>query len=317
MGIFDHVAPSERAADLALVVRRIRKRTGLEVVPMLVVEGRTDEPAFGALCRLGDAQVFSAGTRALVEQLLLHLEGEPIPGSDCVFLVDCDGRGKTAHLANRAQLVVTQTCDLESDLVRTGIAVRVASRYVSLEVAHALVARARFGGLRLSIVRRAAHRAGVSMKRGGKQLGLLELGESRLGTWSQVSPTDRQVVEAVAELLGWSAAASEQVHAEVAAVNRDCDASALGKDVLDELFRLLRESGTGDVCGWDAEHFRKVVRTSLEDGDMQHWVVGQRIARWADERGHRLLASVADGTSEVQTAEDEAAAGNSADVNLG
>lgn len=295
MGIFDHVAPSERAADLALVVRRIRKRTDLEVVPMLVVEGRTDEPSFGALCSLGDAQVFSAGSRALVEQLLVHLEGDPIPGCDCVYLVDCDGRGKAAHLANRTELVVTQTCDLEADLVRVGIALRVASRYVgSAHEAHDLVGRAKLGGLRVSVVRRAAHHVGVSMKLAGKQLGLLDLGEARLASWEKVAPSDRQVIDAVGELLGWSATTVEQVDTQMTSVDRECDASALGKDVLDELFRLLRKHGTGDVCGWNAEHFRKVVRTSLKPADMTSWIVGQRIARWADEHGHRLLAGADD-----------------------
>src|SRR4051812_19367413 len=111
--LFDHIGPSIVAADLELVVRRLRKETGLELIPMVVVEGPSDETLIGPLCVAGSKQVFAAGTRTLVEQLLIYLRGEPVPGCDCVFVTDCDGRGKAIALKQEPTLVVTENCDVE------------------------------------------------------------------------------------------------------------------------------------------------------------------------------------------------------------
>jgi hypothetical protein len=294
VGLFDHVVPSERASDLALLVKRIRRRTGLDVVPILVVEGRTDEPAFGSLCALGDQQVFSAGTRGLVEQLLAHLDNEPIAGCECVYLIDCDGRGKTVHLRDRDDLVVTDTCDLEADLVKIGVAERVAARFVDEGKAPAIVADAVATALPLSIVRRAAHRAHVSMKRGGLQMPLWEMPEALLDLWEQHPPTEEEVVAAVGDNLHWGSTTRSRVTAELSAIDRDPNGTALGKDILDALFRRLARDGDGEVRGWTRDHFHAVVRRELAAHDLPGWVVAQRIARWSERCGHQLMADPAE-----------------------
>lgn len=77
MSLLSQTTPSDRAGELLLIVRRIRKRTGLSVVPMLIVEGAADELLFEELCAYGQHQVFAAGNRSLVEQLLRHLQQNP------------------------------------------------------------------------------------------------------------------------------------------------------------------------------------------------------------------------------------------------
>jgi hypothetical protein len=290
VGLFDHVLPSERASDLALLVRRIRKRTGLDVVPMVVVEGRTDEPPLSALCRLGEAQVFSAGTRTLVEQLLVHLENQPIAGCDCVYLVDCDGVGKTAQLSGREQLVVTETCDLEADLVKIGVALRVVTPFVADgNQADALISSATRTALSLSIIRRAASRARISMKRDGRQLRLCDLPEAVLASWEESTPHDADVIAAVALEMVWDTATTHAVTAELGNIARNANASALGKDILDALFRAVQRAGHGNVRGWSRDYFHQTIRRALGPEDVAGWVVGERITRWADTGGHDLL----------------------------
>ena len=291
MGLFDNVMPSERASDLALVVRRLQRRSGLEVIPVLVVEGRTDEPALGPLLHLGDAQVFSAGTRGLVEQLLVLSDSEPVDGCDCVYLVDCDGRGKSSHLRDRDSLVVTETCDLESDLVKLGVATRVASRYVEYHVAQEMVQQAIAIAVPFSRVRRAAYRAGVSMKRSGTQIPLLDLPGSVLLDWETSAPNDAEIVAAVADIAEWDATTQASVGAEIASVSHDPERIALGKDILDALFRLLARDGGGEVRGWSRDHFRSVVRRELAPSDVAGWVVGRRLLCWSGSRGHQLMVT--------------------------
>jgi hypothetical protein len=289
VGLFDHVLPSERASDLALLVKRIREQTGLDVIPILVVEGRTDEPAFGPLCALGDDQVFSAGSRSLVEQLLVHLKNDPIDRCDCVYLVDCDGRGKAAHLSDRMDLVVTETCDLEADLVRLGVAERVTSRFVDTDSAAAMVAAALAAAMPMSVVRRAAHQARVSMKRDGLQLALAEMPEAVLAAWDNQLPGTDDVIAAVGDVLGWTTDDRNRVRAALSGVSTDAGRSALGKDILDALFRQLARDGRGDVRGWSRDHFHAVVRRELGTRDLPGWVVAERIARWSTQNGHQLM----------------------------
>jgi hypothetical protein len=290
MGLFDHVVPSERAADLELVVRRLRKRTELTVIPMLVVEGRTDEPAFGSFFPLGDDQVFSAGTRGLVEQLVLHIDTHPIPNCDCVYLIDCDARGKTPHLADRSDLVVTEACDVEADLVSIGVAARVVRPFLgSDQRARDIVTKATEFALPMSVVRRAAHRAGVSMKRHGLQIRLHDLPQQFQAAEERVVPSEDAALRAVQAFLGWDAATADSVRALLADVPRDFRRSTLGKDALDSLFHLVRERGAGDVRGWSRDHFHQRVRRELAGEDAAQWEVGRRVRDWAQGRGHELL----------------------------
>jgi hypothetical protein len=291
MGLFDHLPPSERAAELSLRVKRLRRRTKLDVVAMVVVEGTTDEPCLGGICVHGSDQVFSAGSRNLVEQLLIILEKEPIPGCACVYLVDCDGRGKTVHLRDRDALVVTANCDLEADLVELGIAERVITPFVtSTNAARDMVQRAIALAIPVSIVRRAANAQSVSMKRCGRQLALADLPASVLESWEHYVPDDAAAVTAVADQLGWDAATRARVSAAMGIVVRSFHGCALGKDVLDALFRLVHREGLGDVRGWSRDHFHQKVRAALRPEDTNEWGVARRMVAWSESCAHELLA---------------------------
>jgi hypothetical protein len=294
VGLFDHIAPSERAADLRLTVNRLRRHTGLAVVPMLVVEGPADEAVFGGVCCHGERQIFPAGNRDLVEQLLRHLKREPVKGCECVFLIDCDGKGKTLNLARVGDLVVTETCDMEADLVRLGIAERVARRYLdSDEHAREVLTRSCSLAMSVSVIRRAAEVAGISMKKKNRQMRLSDLPEDLLDAWERQRPSDHAVVEAVGHRLGWAPAQGESVKQALGGIRRDFDRTCLGKDALDALFRLLQREGRGDVRGWSREYFHKAVRDAILVGDIERWEVGRRIQDWEHRTGHSLLAPTA------------------------
>lgn len=290
MGLFDYVAPSDRVAELGLIVRRIRKHTGLAVVPMLVVEGRMDEPALGALCKLGNDGVFSAGTRSLVEQMLVLETNQPMSDCVCAYLIDCDGRGKTDHLADRRQLVVTETCDLESDLVEIGVASRVVTPFLpSAASADALVERAKEVALPLSAVRRAAHLGAVSMKRDGRQLRLAELHDDVAGAWCNTTPSDDDVISVIADLLGWSCESTAAVRQRLGRIDRTPSACLMGKDVIDALFLLVRDAGHGDVRGWTSDYFHSAVLRAVQPDDSTDWIVAERLRAWASGCGQDLL----------------------------
>lgn len=286
MSLFDHVPPSERAADLGLVVRRLLKRAERSSIPILVVEGRTDEPPLGVICEFGEAQVFSAGTRGLVEQLLVYLDGHPVHGCDCVFVVDCDANGKTSHLAARDDLVVTEACDLEADLVSLGVAERLAERHC--EHANELVALAIATAMPVSRVRRAAHRVSVSMKQGHMQMPLAALDDATLTRWETAPPSDSEMVAAIGAVLGWSTEIQAHVLSELPNVGTTMQGTVLGKDVLDALHRLILDRGSGDAKGWTRQFFHKTVRAELRHEDFEQWEVGRRLARWAAAKGHRF-----------------------------
>jgi hypothetical protein len=290
VGLFDHLPPSERAAELSLRVKRLRRRVQLSLVPMLVVEGNTDEPCLGGICSFGSDQVFSAGTRSLVEQLLTILENDPIPGCDCVYLVDCDGRGKTVHLQNRDALIVTVNCDLEADLVQLGVAERVVRPFLTPDAAApAMVQRAVGVAMPMSVVRRAAHSESVSMKRCGRQLALIDLPSSALDAWEQAAPSDGDAVRVVADHLGWESATRVKVQGAMRTVNRTFRDCVLGKDVLDALFLLVQREGSGEVRGWSRDHFHQRVRGALTPDDIGNWEVARRLRAWSQGVGHELL----------------------------
>lgn len=291
MSLFDHVTPSERIADLVLISRRLRKDTGLESVPFLIVEGRTDEPAWGSLCVLGDRQVFSAGTRALVEQMALLAAVNPPDGCQCAYLVDCDASGKTVHLKHRKDLVVTETCDLEMDFVRLGVARRVVEDFFASEAdAEVAVDTAETVALSLSVIRRAAHRARVSMKRDGRQFRLHEISTEIQTKWASDPPTDEDVIAVVVSHLNWSPDDVLAVRAALGAVDRTPEHCVMGKDVLDALFGIARRSGAGEIRGWSVDFFHRRVLGALKTADVTSWVVATRLRAWASETGCELLA---------------------------
>lgn len=290
MSIFDHVTPSERIADLELNVRRVRKETGLDVVPILIVEGGTDEGAFEGLSHLGNRQIFAAGTRGLVEQMLMGLRGRTTPDFHCVYLVDCDGIGKADYLKEETDLIVTETCDLEADLVRLGVAERVMAPYCE-DVASAtgLVDRACTYAMPLSSVRRAAHKASISMKRDGQQLRLAQIDSLLLSSWDTEPPSPESVSETVAELLGWSAEDLGRVQAELDEIPREFSETCMGKDVLDALHRLAVSDCVGDIRGWSVSHFHSQVTRALSNEDLLAWEVGRRLRAWEAATNQKII----------------------------
>ena len=290
MSLADQLTPSNLAEELGLHVRRMRGITALEVVPILVVEGEGDDHAMGPVCTYGSGQVFIAGSRTLVEQLLSHLKANPVAGCECVFLVDCDGQGKTERLAAESALVVTRNCDIEADMVGLGVARRVAARFLpDRATAEQLVANACAAAMPLSTIRRAAHAAGVSMKVGGwRQLRIDDLADETLFSGVPVAPI--AIVPTLAALLGWGAAEREAVEAGLDSVSAEFSVTCMGKDALDVLYTRLREVGTGDVRGWSRDHFHREVFAALERGDLDDWEVGRRLAAWQQAQGCAILA---------------------------
>jgi len=259
---------------------------------VLVVEGASDEEVLGELCVHGTQQVFAAGNRELVEQLMRHIRSEPIDGCDCLYLIDCDSYGKTPDLCEAADLVVSETCDLESDLVRLGAAERLAKRFASSDSdARGLVNRACALSLPLSIVRRAAFRCSVSMRRRGHQFRMADFSDLQLSTWDEATPTEGEVLESVASELGWPAPTQEQVENALPQIPRDFDRTTLGKDAIDALFWLLKREGKGEVRGWNLAFFYKAVAGELRLDDLDRWEVGRRFKAWESASGHTLMKS--------------------------
>jgi hypothetical protein len=258
---------------------------------MLVVEGAADEELLGGLCKHGAQQVFAAGNRELVEQLLRHIRANPVDGCDCLYLIDCDGYGKTADLREEASLVVSQTCDMEADLIHLGAALRLTSRFTSSEAeAEGLVERACAVALPLSIVRRAAFRCSISMRRGKGQLRLADFPDLQLLSWDENAPSPMEVLDSVASELGWSSDQRAAVAENLTDVPDDFRRTCMGKDALDALFRILRQEGAGEVKGWSLGHFYKTVARELNLEDLEQWEVGRRLKAWEAAVGRKLVA---------------------------
>lgn len=257
---------------------------------MLVVEGAADELLFEDLCAHGQQQVFAAGNRDLVEQLHRHLEQNPIEGCDCLYLVDCDGYGKTADLKSAKNLLVTETCDMEADLVHLGAARRLAKRFVGSDAgADDIVTRASALALPLSMVRRAAFKASVSMRKEQHQLRLADFSDLHLAAWEESTPTPDQALASVASELEWSKEQEEQVKARQDEISDDFGRVCLGKDVLDAVFRLLKREGSGDVRGWSLSYFYKALAKEIRPDDLDNWEVGRRLRAWEKASGHQLV----------------------------
>jgi hypothetical protein len=290
VSLLSHITPSDRAGELLLIVRRLRKHTGEDVVPVLVVEGAADEEVFGELCVHGTRQVFAAGNRDLVEQLLRHIRSSPIDGCECLYLVDCDGYGKTPDLSAAAELVVSETCDLESDLVQLGAAERLAERFISTgAAAKDLVDRACALALPLSIVRRASFLSSVSMRRPKHQLRMADFSDLQLSAWDGRTPTEQEMLGSVASELEWSTPTRERVKHALPQVSRDFDRTTLGKDAIDALYWLLKREGQGEVRGWNLSFFYKSVARELHLDDLDGWEVGRRLRAWEAASGHKLM----------------------------
>jgi hypothetical protein len=289
--LFDHVTPSERAADLLLNVRRVRSNTNLGVVPILVVEGEGDESVFGELAIHGRQQVFPAGTKSLVEQLLRHMAQEGRTDCACIYLVDCDGTGKTASLASESTLVVTETCDIEADLIHLGIAKRAIRPFCDSDaVAESFIARACEIAMPLSIVRRAAHSVSVSMKKDQRPLRLADMSGLHLDAWEARPAAPEEIVDVLAPDLGWSASAADSVKGAIGTISDEFSQTCLGKDALDALYRLMKQEGQGEIKGWSHRHFFRTLFVEIRSEDLDSWEVGRRIRNWEDETGHKLLS---------------------------
>jgi hypothetical protein len=143
----------------------------------------------------------------------------------------------------------------------------------------------------LSVIRRAANAASVSMKKRDWQLRLTDLPEIHLSAWEGTLPSDTDVLEVVALELAWTPEQVEAVAEMVPAIRRDFTLTCLGKDALDSLYLLLRNLGEGDVRGWDRDFFHKSVFKALEPTDAENWEVGRRLIAWENENGHQLLRS--------------------------
>jgi hypothetical protein len=290
VSVYDYITPSEQAAELGLLVNRVRRNCSVREVPVLVVEGATDRALFTPHTQIPDAAIFAAGTRQLVEQLLRHLQKRPISGCRCAFLVDCDGRGKTSDLSNESSLLVTQACDVEADLVHLGVAERVVRRFTSSDhQAGEFVDRASTLAMPVSVVRRAAHSASISMKKRGKQLRLRDLGSEALDAMERDEQSPADALGLVAHELEWGDEDKEVVAARLTQITGAFDQVCLGKDALDALHWLLGKEGSGEVRGWTCDHFHQVVREGLRLSDFADWEVGRRLYAWQHETGCSIV----------------------------
>lgn len=290
MSIYDYITPSEQAAALGLLVKRVRRNTEAGNIPVLVVEGTSDEAVFRDHRASEQSAVFAAGTRTLVEQLLRHLRTQPVAGCECIFLIDCDGLGKTPNLAGEESLLVTQACDMEADLVSLGVAKRTARRFLpSDEVTDAILERAAGLAMSVSVVRRAAHGASISMKKAGKQLRLRDVSDDDVIEIESRSPSPADALDVIALEMGWNEQVKEVVAARLSSISPDFERACLGKDALDALHALLVKEGSGEVRGWSCDHFHQVVRGELQLDDFSNWEVGRRLYAWQEKSGCSLL----------------------------
>lgn len=281
MSLYDHVAPSERVGELDLIVKRIRRHTGLEVVPVLVVEGPADESLLRTHCRHDPGQVFAAGTRGLVEGMLIYIGLHPVSHCECIYLTDCDGVGKAPSLRMDRTLLVTQGCDLEADLVMLGVVERTVGTFTSAPLARSLVQQGVAISLPLSVIRRRAHTVGVSMRWNGRRLRLCDLRPYGNGYWSSSPPSEDEVLRELKSVLGWSNEVCERVGSAVLSRPVAFENHGSGKDVLDAVWLLLRDLG---VTAESSNVFHDKVRRALSINDISEWEVGRRILAWQRDR---------------------------------
>jgi hypothetical protein len=257
---------------------------------MLIVEGPTDENLLCGLCQHGQRQVWAAGTRKLVETLLVYLGANPIEGCECVYLTDCDGRGKANHLKHKPQLIVTAGCDAEADLVSLGVAERAVRTLLEEEGrAAGLVAHALSVALPLSVIRRRAHSTSISMKRDKRMLRFTDLPTSYIDKWLLKAPSTDATLDAVAIELGWSEDVKATVCSAEPQEGSTFELHGSGKDTLDVLWLLLRRERNDHNLSRDG--FHNQVRDALQNSDLADWEVGKRLRKWQADAGVELIPS--------------------------
>jgi hypothetical protein len=256
---------------------------------MLIVEGPTDEALLGTMCEHGQGQVWAAGTRKLVETLLVYLRANPIEGCECIYLTDCDGRGKLAQLRRESRLIVTGACDSEADLVLLGVAQRAVEMLIADDDVDVLrlVAHAQAIALPLSVVRRRAATARVSMKSDQRMLRFDDLPTTTTDSWLDTPPTINAALAAVAIELRWTPDEKVRVRLAEPQGNPDFGRHCLGKDAIDVLWLLL--TTRGPALGITKDEFYRRIRGALQRDDLRTWVVGQRVSKWQAESGLNLV----------------------------
>lgn len=289
MGLLERATPSDAFIRLERLVKKLKRRAASGPVPILVVEGTTDVRFLGRLATSRAEQIFAAGDRALVEGLLMHLKNSPIDGCECVFLTDCDAKGKPSYLKADANLVVTDNCDLEADLVALGIVDDVVRQITDEAVDVESVMTEALGlGLVLSTVRRAAHADRISMKKsGGARFSPMDLDSGDVAAWRLVRPTPQEMVGAVGRALRWSAQERARVASQTSHVRGSFKDVCTGKDVID--FTVLRLRGEG-FAAVDAFEIMERAATLALARDLSDWVVQRRIRAWEQVAGVNLLS---------------------------
>jgi hypothetical protein len=267
------------------VSKRRKKISGS--IAYLVVEGNSDERLWKNI--LGDTggEIFPAGNRTQVEGLLVHLDSEPIEGCSCVFLTDCDGRGKAKHLKQADELVVTQCCDIEADSVALGLMTRAIMKLVDdTESASEIVRTANRIGLSVSRVRRAAAREYVSMKKAGRWLSLRQLGWPTLRQHLRSDDPDVAISKVVGEVLGWSYNDYQRVLNRLGEIPAEFERTCNGKDVYEATLLLLDDYG---VPGLTLSGLKARVWKEYASGDAETWVVAKRLMSWQEKVGCEVV----------------------------
>jgi|GEM_PF-3275720 len=294
MTLRKHLTPSIVYKDVKDNAKRIKRRKGVEVVPMLVVEGKDDEEVFADFCKLTRDQVMCVGDRNMVEGVMREFRRELPSFLQLAGLTDCDAVGKVPDLITDRALVVTQGCDLEADFFLIGVVER-ALGALNVRAPGDLAARAMDMSVPISALRRGAHAVeGLSMKipsRGQKRqfLRFARLDDQAIEACASAEFEDAldAVSRACAELLGWS---QEERSAATAATPRDgvtFETVGSGKDAFDALLFLLRSSPKPNTL----DDPRRVERSArqLTATDFADWHVGRRLTSWQDATGVELL----------------------------
>ncbi len=289
----DAVGPLFFYQEVKLLAAKLKKHEGLEVVPMLVVEGQEDERVFADFCKLTPKQVRLVGNRDMVEGVMREFRGELPSFLQLAGLTDCDGVGKAPknpELHADPALVVTQGCDLEADLFLIG-AVERALGALNVRGASDLAARAMDMAVPISALRRGAHAEGLGMTIPPKKhrLRFAWLDDQAIEACASAEFEDAldAVSRACAERLGWR---QQELIAATAATPRDgvtFEAVGSGKDAFDALYFLARDiNALKDLQPAKlVEHSARQVRAT----DFAEWHVGRRLTSWQDATGVELM----------------------------
>jgi hypothetical protein len=268
-------------------------------LPVLVVEGPNDPKLFKKL-GVKEGCIFIAGNRdAVVGLLEYHIRERRPEEVECVFLIDCDTEGKPHSeilQKEETRLLVTQCCDIEADLFAVGMVESALCSVMSHEDAAAYVDEAKQMSLPLSIVRRRANKASVSMK----NIGLFDVAREVRLEWRDATPEWRMVLEHVRLVRPWSPEQVNLVKGQELAEPISFDRYALGKDTIDALFFLLFEDGRFEhrhfaEFSWIIEPrpnfkgFGIWLRDHAEKTDISNWEVGKRLNAWQLDRGVELI----------------------------